>query len=332
LPALIFSAFSCSDKSNSSPAPEGSVSDESIPTLIECYACKKSVSKKSTECTGCGHPTKDSIVAFKVKAQEKSERIQFNLRKVLPNSDFYFQNPKNFGGNETLYKICKAKRDGWTELDLRGCEISDISPIKSLIGLRKLNLSYYLGQAKNKIVNLSPLQDLINLEDLDIGGNKVTDLSPLSKLKMLKHLRIGSNPVSSLEPLSPLVNLEELSFFSYYNHDTKAKVSDITPLATLANLTVLELRGNRITDIMALSKLKNLRMLRLDGNLIKDLRPLEDLLNLESLHLYDNKISEVNSLLELKNLRNLSLFQNPIPKTQRALLEDSLNQTEISWD
>ena len=40
-----------------------------IPLLIPCEACKKKVSKRSTACPNCEHPTPDSVVAYK-KAQE----------------------------------------------------------------------------------------------------------------------------------------------------------------------------------------------------------------------------------------------------------------------
>ena len=43
--------------------------DPSLPAAIPCMACEKPVSKKTTECRQCGHPTPDSVVAYK-KAQE----------------------------------------------------------------------------------------------------------------------------------------------------------------------------------------------------------------------------------------------------------------------
>ena len=36
-----------------------------IPVAIPCMACKKLVSKKSEKCMQCGHPTPESIVAYK---------------------------------------------------------------------------------------------------------------------------------------------------------------------------------------------------------------------------------------------------------------------------
>mgnify|MGYP006449127991 CR=1 FL=1 len=43
--------------------------DPSVPLAIPCVACGEKVSKKTTECRQCGHPTPDSVIAFK-KMQE----------------------------------------------------------------------------------------------------------------------------------------------------------------------------------------------------------------------------------------------------------------------
>ena len=47
--------------------------DPSIPLLIPCEACKEVVAKKTDKCPKCGHPTADSVVAYK-KAVE-TERV-----------------------------------------------------------------------------------------------------------------------------------------------------------------------------------------------------------------------------------------------------------------
>src|SRR5262249_27174483 len=51
-----------------------------------------------------------------------------------------------------------------------------------------------------KVADLSPLQALVGLRDLNCTATQVADLSPLQDMK-LTALRIGATPVSSLEPL-----------------------------------------------------------------------------------------------------------------------------------
>jgi Leucine-rich repeat (LRR) protein len=69
------------------------------------------------------------------------------------------------------------------------------------------------------------------------------------------------------------------------------QISDITPLAGLTNLTVLDLAGNQISDLTPLAKLINLTILDLDDNQISDPKPLEGLTNLTWLGLYRNPVT-----------------------------------------
>ncbi len=58
------------------------------------------------------------------------------------------------------------------------------------------------------------------------------------------------------------------------------KITDISPLSVLTNLSELDLGGNKITDISPLSGLNNLSELDLGGNKITDISPLSGLTNL----------------------------------------------------
>ena len=46
--------------------------DPSIPMAIPCEVCGKKVSKRSTSCPNCGHPTPASVLAYK-EAQELAQ-------------------------------------------------------------------------------------------------------------------------------------------------------------------------------------------------------------------------------------------------------------------
>ena len=65
--------------------------DPSVPLLIPCEACREGVAKKTDKCPKCGHPTADSVVAYKkaVEAekarreeQRKREEEQMRLAKI----------------------------------------------------------------------------------------------------------------------------------------------------------------------------------------------------------------------------------------------------------
>ena len=50
--------------------------DPSVPLLIPCEACREGVAKKTDKCPKCGHPTADSVVAYKkaVEAEKAGGR------------------------------------------------------------------------------------------------------------------------------------------------------------------------------------------------------------------------------------------------------------------
>lgn len=50
-----------------------------------------------------------------------------------------------------------------------------------------------------------PLNNLLNLQQLDISGTLVSDLSPIKNLQNLKDLRIFDTQVSDLSPLKNLI-------------------------------------------------------------------------------------------------------------------------------
>ena len=121
-----------------------------------------------------------------------------------------------------------------------------------MVNLRQLDL---LNQTE--LTNLSPLANLVALEDLDLGiTDRVTDLSPLSSLTHLRKLRLESAidnmnlTIGDLSPLSSLTELEDLSIFV-------DGIQDLNWLIPLTNLRVLKLWGEHAvyTDVDALSGL-----------------------------------------------------------------------------
>ena len=73
--AILFALFvgllmvGCGEEAQKKAVQEEAKDDPSVPLAIPCVACGEKVSKKTTECRQCGHPTPDSVVVYK-KAQE----------------------------------------------------------------------------------------------------------------------------------------------------------------------------------------------------------------------------------------------------------------------
>jgi internalin A len=92
------------------------------------------------------------------------------------------------------------------ELDLNGTGIWDISVLSNLTGLHKLSLHDCL-----KLRDISPLKSLINLKELDVSLTEITDISALSNLRHLEVLDISNTQVADLTPLQRLPKLKELN-------------------------------------------------------------------------------------------------------------------------
>ena len=77
----------CGEEAKKEAVQEEAKDDPSVPLAIPCIACGEKVSKKTTECRQCGHPTPDSVVAYKeaqelarIRAERERERREEERR------------------------------------------------------------------------------------------------------------------------------------------------------------------------------------------------------------------------------------------------------------
>lgn len=92
-----------------------------------------------------------------------------------------------------------------TRLELRACQIEDLSRLATLRQLEELSLS------GNRIDSVLPLSQLSGLRLLDLSMNGVSDLSPLAGLGSLMALDVSWNRVQDLAPLGELASHGELA-------------------------------------------------------------------------------------------------------------------------
>ncbi|MFB2923708.1 MULTISPECIES: leucine-rich repeat domain-containing protein [Aerosakkonema] len=125
----------------------------------------------------------------------------------------------------------------------------------------------------------------------------------LSNCTVLHHR--SDKKITDISILSNLTNL------TYLNLDNN-QITDVRGLFNLTNLTYLNLAGNQITDISGLSTLTNLTDLCIDNNQITDISGLSTLTNLTYLNLSNNQITDISGLSSLTNLTQLYLDNNQI--------------------
>lgn len=149
--------------------------------------------------------------------------------------------------------------------------------------------------------------DIANTTFLDLNNQNVTNetLKDIIKLSELAELRIWDTKVTDISLLSELPNLTIL----YLSGDD---IEDIRPLAHMTGLNELYLFGTGISDISPLSALSELKIVDLGGNDIVNISPLAYCTNLETLYLHNEVINDLSPLENLPKLRSLSITYSEI--------------------
>jgi Leucine-rich repeat (LRR) protein len=208
--------------------------------------------------------------------------------------------------------------------------VTDISPVRALKGLKSLSLP---GSApgKGKLCDLTPLKGIqltslwcwstqvsdlsplmgMSLTLLDCGSTRVSDLTTLKGMK-LTHLNCGHTSVTDLTPLKGM-KLTHLNC----GHTS---VTDLSPLKGM-KLTHLECR---FTQASGLSPLKDMKLTFLDcrNTRVADLSPLKDMplkeLGCEVKPQRDNEILRSLATLEKINEKPAKDFWKEVDARQAA--------------
>ena len=142
-----------------------------------------------------------------------------------------------------------------------------------------------IGKTKGEI----SYKDLVDITLLQATIDGVEDLTGLECMTSVQELDLSTNRISDIRPLSVLQRLETIVMTLNY-------VVDIGPLYHLDGLKVLGLGSNDITDISGIENLERLEKLFLPENSIEDISPLAGLVELKMLTLNGNEISDLAPL------------------------------------
>ncbi|MBG30234.1 MAG: hypothetical protein CMI31_09580 [Opitutae bacterium] len=107
-------------------------------------------------------------------------------------------------------------------------------------------------------------------------------------------------------------------------------LTEVSPPLVLPHLKAW--RFERITDLSPLAEMTDLKLLDLRANQISDLSPLKKLKNLEILILLDNKITDVSPLKNLTNLKKLFLDETTLQYDETEILMKALPNCEIRFE
>ena len=127
------------------------------------------------------------------------------------------------------------------------------------------------------------------LTELNAENRQITSLVGLEYATNLTWTLLGGNPISDVSPLANLVQLRVMNL-------ADCQISDIQPLANLTGLESLRLHHNQIEDVTPLANLTKLTDLWLVDNYITDVRPLGNLTLLKELRVPNNAITDYSPL------------------------------------
>jgi hypothetical protein len=164
--------------------------------------------------------------------------------------------------------------------------------------VKKAASIFDLRNREEEFVDVPSEFDLATVYKLILSGR-----APPASWQMSITKLIFSEYKLKLKDLSPLADLTALQILDLDN----TPVNDLAPLANLRALRRLDLDGARVTDLAPLANLAALERLDLDRTLVSDLTPLANLTALKMLWLNGTQVTDLTPLSNLKALEWLDL-------------------------
>ncbi len=191
-------------------------------------------------------------------------------------------------------------------LCMKNMTLRDLSHFKNM---RQLT---FLDIAGNSITDLSPLENLVEIDNLILSNNLgLTDLSPLHKMSKMSKLKVNgvgkvkndmglSTTSMSISDISVIKNMPNLGVFESNNNN---KIKDISPIQYCTKLKEAHFKNCMLlSDVTPLRFCKSLEELSLDNDSqIKDISFLKYLTSLIQVSIVSTNIDP----LILSNLTNL---------------------------
>lgn len=163
------------------------------------------------------------------------------------------------------------------QVNLKGTP--DKIELQQIAGLTKVSVS-----ENPSISDLSPLQQLSRLTELQFSGTAVAKLDPVTRMPKLQTLRCPKNPILDLMPISGLSGLTELDF-------SNTQVADLDALQNMVQLETLKFNGTQVKNLKYLQKLLNLKVLEFYNTRVGNVDVLDAMSNLQSVKMFNTKVS-----------------------------------------
>ncbi len=103
-----------------------------------------------------------------------------------------------------------SKLQNLMNLSLGFSELKSITPIKSLTKLTRLDLRF-----NRDLTDISPIENLIHIQHLDLSNTGIECLDAIKKLKRLKTIDISGTQIKSLKSLYRMKELREINLYHH---------------------------------------------------------------------------------------------------------------------
>jgi internalin A len=253
------------------------------------------------------------------------------------NQKTFLEEYKNCADEATLNKIWQFKATNDIFVDLRACNLYDLTPLKACAAMERLfvndtfiqNLKPLIGLplkelyiGNTQITDISPLAKIPTLKRMGLGNTQIRDISPLKNLKNLHSLSLDNMPIEDLGPLkkislsvldinnTPVEKLNPLNAIGYLNA-SHTNITDLGVLKYKKALRYLDISATKVSDISALSD-GLLGFLNASSTLVIDVSPLKDLPLLRMVALQDTVVSDISPLSKLlqRKITRINLVDN----------------------
>ena len=248
----------------------------------------------------------------------------------LTNSEVYEDDKLVNSGIEVLTNLTNLTNLGIANNRLSEVGvISDLADLEGLIELRIGGIDYTTQQENFDITaDLNKLSALTKLKVLSVSGIKLKpvsqteeptlDISFIESMNQLEELDISFNNIKDLQNLSKetkerLSNVQILNLYGNALDD-----DDIGTIKTMANLISLNMGSNAFTKVGDLKKLTNLEFLNLKGNELVTIDGIEELTNLKELYIEENKLEAIDNS-KVANIENVYFAKQNISRSVEGL-------------
>ena len=215
------------------------------------------------------------------------------------------------------------------EIDHGNVRISDFSPVAGLSKLKRFNANS-LEASQNNPIDLSPLADLGDLEEVDFYATRVANTDALAGKEKLRRVSLYMSAVDSIDFLTTTPGVLELSLYGF-EHTFK----DYSPLLKLPVLRNLDIYMNKqatdelLAPLAELTTLEEISMSNCDQvtsfGFLKGCKDIK-VINAN----WCTKLADISDLAELKQLQRVEIADLPIDDLSAFTGNSNLDELDIS--